>query len=146
MKHTARNIRAALAGIPMEDRIDLHAAISMWVDDGNRPAIRLHDLAMAALVENKPLKDLPCAASYSTDQQRRAYATASLLAAIWQISDAYQRKSENATVRAAMAQLEGECNRLAIENKAAWRAAKIEVPFRKPRPKSVNWMSEAVEH
>lgn len=137
MSHLLKNIHAALFGIPELDRLELHTITEKWAADKQRPLIPFQRLAELAFVDQRPISDLPCNPGYSVAAQSKAWVSAALLGAIYQISAAYQRKQENAAVATAVGRLRASNAELIRENRAAWRAADLKVPFREPRPVGV---------
>ncbi|KAB2766794.1 hypothetical protein F9L00_22820 [Brucella anthropi] len=134
MSNIQKNITAGLQGISEFERLELQTQAEKWAADKHRPNIPFQRLAELAFVEGLSLAKLPCAPDYSQPAQSKAWITAALLGAMYQISAAYQRKSENAALATAVGRLRASNNELVAENRAAWRAVDLKVPFREPRP------------
>ncbi|MGH6774587.1 hypothetical protein [Brucella tritici] len=134
MSNLQKNISVALHGISEFVRLELQTKAEKWAADKNRPIIPFQRLAELAFVEGLSLANLPCAPGYSQPAQSKAWVTAALLGAMYQISAAYQRKSENAALATAVGRLRASNAELIRENRAAWRAVDLKVPFREPRP------------
>ena len=137
MSNIQKNIQAALLGVSDFERLELQTTAEKWAADESRPIIPFQRLAELAFVDQQPLSDLPCNPGYSVAAQSKAWLAAALLGAIYQISAAYQRKRENAAVATLIGRLRTSNAELIRENRAAWRAADLKVPFREPRPVGV---------
>ncbi|MDH7788856.1 hypothetical protein QBD01_004904 [Ochrobactrum sp. 19YEA23] len=137
MSNFQKNLQAALFGVSDFERLELQTTAEKWAADESRPIIPFQRLAELAFVDQRPVSDLPCNPGYSVAAQSKAWVTAALLGAIYQISAAYQRKRENVAVSTAVGRLRASNAELIRENRAAWRAADLKVPFREPRPVGV---------
>lgn len=133
MSHLQKNISVALQGVSEFERLELQTKAEKWAADKHRPNIPFQRLAELAFVDGVSLAKLPCAPGYSQPAQLKAWVTAALLGAMYQISAAYQRKSENAALATAVGRLRASNSALVAENRAAWRAVNLKVPFREPR-------------
>ncbi len=134
MSNLQKNIQAALQGISEFERLELQTKAEKWAADKHRSTIPFQRLAEMAFIDGTTLAKLPCNPGYSVAAQSKAWVTAALLGAMYQIFAAYQRKSENAAVATTMAQLKASNGAPVAENRAAWRAVDLKVPFREPRP------------
>ncbi|WP_247997505.1 hypothetical protein [Brucella tritici] len=137
MSNLQKNIQAALLGVSEFERLDLQTTAEKWAADESRPIIPFQRMAELAFVDQHPLSDLPCNPGYSVAAQSKAWVSAALMGAIYQIFAAYQRKRENAALATAVGRLRASNAELIRENRAAWRAADLKVPFREPRPVGV---------
>ncbi|KAB2684778.1 hypothetical protein [Brucella pseudintermedia] len=137
MSHLQKNIHAALFGVPELERLELHTIAEKWAADKNRPTIPFQRLAELAFVEGWSLSELPANPVYTQLSQSKAWVSAALLGAIYQISAAYRRQSNDTRQRSVLEELQAKVARLTASCRAAWRASDLKVPFREPRPVGV---------
>ncbi|MCO7739194.1 hypothetical protein NJB95_21700 [Brucella intermedia] len=133
MSHLQKNIHAALFGVPELERLELHTIAEKWTADKNRPTIPFQRLAELAFVEGWSLSELPANPVYTQVSQSKAWVSAALLGAIYQISAAYRRQANDTHQRSVLEELQAKVARLTASCRAAWRASDLKVPFREPR-------------
>lgn len=134
MSNLQKNISVALFGVPELERLELHTIAEKWAADKNRPTIPFQRLAELAFVEGWSLSELPANPVYTQVSQSKAWVSAALLGAIYQISAAYRRRSNDTHQRSVLEELQDKVARLTASCRAAWRAVDLKVPFREPRP------------
>ncbi|PWU72403.1 hypothetical protein DK867_14355 [Ochrobactrum sp. POC9] len=133
MSNIQKNIQAALLGVSDFERLELQTTAEKWAADKSRPIIPFQRLAELAFVDQLPLSDLPSNPGYSVAAQSKAWVSAALLGAIYQISAAYRRQSNDTHQRSVLEELQAKVARLTASCRAAWRASDLKVPFREPR-------------
>lgn len=148
MSQARKNIRAALLGQSMA--IDTpgwrasQAAADYMVKqapevDRVLAGMGLLEIAQRALLAGDDLETVGEAGPYGTAAQRRAWAAGRLSAAMCAMVVAERLTENQERISKLVARKDEKIARLTASSRAAWRATNIDVPFREPRGKSVDW-------
>lgn len=133
MNNIDKNIAAGLIGVSDFEQIELRTATEKWAKDKDRPTVEFQNLAEMAFIKGSPLNDLPCGPSFTTAANSKAWISAALLGAMYQIRAAYHRRNNDTATLDRMRMMRNEIARLTVSARAAWRASDMKVPFREPR-------------
>lgn len=148
MSQATKNLRQAMLGLSTDFGAPAWEAMQAAARWAERPTpdvgailerLDLAALARACLVDSVPLEVAGECGPYATASQRRAWAAGRLCAAAFAIHAAEAMLAEQKAAHEREAALQRKVDRLLVENRAAWRASKVDVPFKEPPPRSVDW-------
>ncbi|RWN72284.1 MAG: hypothetical protein EOS04_35700 [Mesorhizobium sp.] len=144
----SKNIRQALGSCgPASANFEAAQAAGWYVEhhpadvDSVLADLGLLETAQTALLDGLPLETVGERGPYGTAAQQRAWAAGRLLDCCRAIAVARSLVAERKAASGREAALRKQVESLKVENRAAWRQVKIDVPFQEPRPSGrVDWL------